>query len=70
MCPYLSVCFCVHVCTCGCEPVSMCVLGSVCECVWDGHWEAGKQREDGASVVRVQVKRAKDVLQQGGKACL
>ena len=60
----ICVCFCVHVCACGCEPVSMCFGRGLCACrmVIREEWEAGKHREDGASVVRVQVKREKDVL--------
>ena len=55
------MCFCVHVCACGCEPVcvSVCMCApvgvSLCVCVfWEGYvcrmvrreeWEAGKQME-------------------------
>ena len=42
--------------------VCVCVCVCVCRMVIREEWEAGKQREDGAFVARVQVKREKDVL--------
>ena len=42
--------------------VCVCVCVCVCRMVIREVWEAGKHREDGAFVARVQVTREKDVL--------